>query len=207
MSSSHSRSTGFTLIELLVVVVIISISIGFVVVNFSAESEEDIVKNEIIRLQQILRFAHQQSVIRAEEYGVRFYQTGYRFMRFDEENKTWIDVDKDKLLRYRLLPSPLELNLYIEQTPIELLESAENDPKPNKLETSSADNDTTLPKQSSSFITQQADSYALKPQVFLLSSTELTPPFELSIRIPGSEIEAHLNGLPQGIYQQPASDE
>ena len=134
MPLNHSRHSGFTLIELLVVVVIISISIGLVVVNFTAPNDQEIVDEEINRLQQILRFAHQQSVIRGEEYGVRFYQTGYRFMHYDEDNNAWIDITKDKLLRYRLLPSPLEFELYIEQIPVELLESADNDPKPTKTD-------------------------------------------------------------------------
>jgi len=194
---------GFTLIELLVVIVIISLSIAVVVVNISTGGEEELAEEEIIRLQQILRFAHEQSVIRSEEYGVRFYETGYRFMRYDEETDSWIDLSKDKLLRSRNLPQPLELDLYIEQVPVEILESREDEPKPkteaeeNKLASAASDLD--LTDQNAA---QLNDTEIIKPQIFLLSSSELTPQFEVRLRIPGSVIEELLEGLPHGEYKR-----
>lgn len=200
--NSDSRS-GFTLIELLVVVVIISISIGMVVMNFSPADPDEQIDEEITRLQQLLRFAHQQSVIRAEEYGVRFYQTGYRFMRFDEEKQSWVNLQNDKLLRYRTLPSPMELNLYIEQTPIVLLASAEDDPKPKQKTTE----ETQLTYNGNIYASQSNENEnEIKPQIFLLSSSELTPQFELHIRIPGSKHEKQLEGLPEGKYIRPSAD-
>jgi len=208
MNKQHSKrynhlNQGFTLIELLVVIVIISLSIAVVVVNISTGSEEELAEEEIIRLQQILRFAHEQSVIRSEEYGLRFYETGYRFMRYDEETENWIDLTKDKLLRSRTLPRPLELDLYIEQVPVEILESREDEPEP-KTETeenrlASAASDLDLVEQNT---TPQNETEVIKPQVFLLSSSELTPQFEVRLRIPGSDIEELLEGLPQGEYKR-----
>ncbi len=201
--SSKYQYRGFTLIELLAVVVIISISISFVVVNISSGSHEELAEEEILRLQQILRFAHEQSVVRAEEYGVRFYETGYRFMRFDEENDNWANLNKDKLLRSRTLPEPLELNLYIEQTPVEILQSQDDDPEPKKT-TEESD----LSSAASNLgAASQDEVEKIKPQVFLLSSSELTPQFEIHIRIPGSEIDEHLEGLPQGEYKRVKTDE
>lgn len=207
--NSRSRKRGFTLIEILVVIVIISISIGFVVVNISTGGDEELVEDEIVRLQQILRFAHEQSVIRAEEYGVRFYETGYRFMKFDEENNDWIALNKDKLLRSRVLPEPLELNLYIEQTPVDIPESQKDDPdikageeEPSKI-TSAASNIEPVNKPE----TNKTEAEKIKPQVLLLSSSELTPQFEIRLRIPGSDIEEHLEGLPQGEYNRVIAEE
>ncbi len=197
--SRHFRNLGFTLIELLVVVVIISISVGYIVVNISTGSKEDMLEEEIIRLQQILRFAHEQSVIRAEEYGVRFYETGYRFMVFDELNETWIDVEKDKLLRSRTLPEQVDLDLYIDQTPINLLESRKNDPK--------AKNDKLATAASNIKNINQPVVDPVLPNVFLLSSSELTPAFEVRLRIPGENIEETLEGLPQGEYKRVRPDE
>ena len=194
---------GFTLIELLVVIVIISLSIAVVVVNISTGGEEELAEEEIVRLQQILSFAHEQSVIRSVEYGVRFYETGYRFMRYDEETDSWVDLSKDKLLRSRNLPQPLELDLYIEQVPVEILESRNDEPKPktedeeNRL--ASAASDLNLADQSA---TQLNETEIIKPQIFLLSSSELTPQFEVRIRIPGSDIEELLEGLPHGEYKR-----
>ena len=203
--SNHNNKlkSGFTLIELLVVIVIISLSIAVVVVNISTGGNDELAEEEIVRLQQILRFAHEQSVIRAEEYGVRFYETGYRFMRYDEETDSWLDINKDKLLRSRTLPEPLELDLYIEQVPVEIFESRKDEPvaKPeteeNKLASAASNLD--LVDQPSA---ETNETEKIKPQIFLLSSSELTPQFEVRLRIPGSDIEELLEGLPQGVYKR-----
>lgn len=194
MQVAAHRSRGFTLIEILVVIVIIAISVGVVVVNFSGDSNAEAAKLEIMRLQQRLRFAHQQSVVRAEEYGIRFYNSGYRFLRFDEDNEDWVEPRNDKILKRYLLPPPLEVELYIEQVRTSIPESFDDDPEPRQ--TNSA-----LP--SDDLLDQQE---TLKPHVFLLSSAELTPAFELIIRVPGSDIQEQLNGLPQGEYHYVSED-
>jgi len=197
---------GFTLIEILVVVVIISISIGFVVVNISIGGDEELAEEEITRLQQILRFAHEQSVIRSQEYGVRFYETGYRFLRFDEASDSWVDVNKDKLLRSRTLPEPLELDLYIEQVPVEILVSRKDEPKAKNKDKDKENNK--LASAASIERVKQTDKIApIIPHIFLLSSSELTPQFEVRIRIPGTDIEEHIEGLPQGKYKRLVADE
>jgi type II secretion system protein H len=194
-----TRQRGFTLIELLVVVVIISISIGVVIVNISTNGEEELLEEEIIRLQQILRFAHEQSVIRGEEYGVRFYKTGYRFLWFDEVNNLWTDITKDKLLRSRTLPEQFELNLYIEQTPVDILESPKDDPKvKDKKLATAASNVKNI---------NQPNKDQIKPQIYLLSSSELTPQFEVSLRIPGNDFKQSMEGLPEGKYKRVLADE
>lgn len=205
-SGLKHRAGGFTLIEILVVVVIISISIGMVVVNISGGSAEEIADEEISRLQQILRFAHEQSVVRAEEYGVRFYKTGYRFMKLNEIDDTWEDLN-DKLLRYRVLPEPLEIDLYLQQTPIDLLESAEDDPEiepeeENKLATAASNDASNIDIKTATEARKK-----IMPQVILLSSSELDQAFELYIRIPGSDIHEELQGLIQGEYHRVQEDD
>jgi len=194
--------TGFTLIEILVVIVIISISVGLVVVNFSSGGAPKKAEEEIVRLQQLLRMAHQQSVIRAEEYGVRFYKTGYRFMKYDELSKQWADIANDRLLRSRIIAEPLEIDLYIEQLSVDIPQSTDDDPEPPEDTQLS---DANINTQTTPLNT--VDSKQIKPQIFLLSSAELTPAFELRIRIPGSEIEEQLLGLPQGEYTREANEE
>jgi len=217
-----TRHQGFTLIELLVVVVIISISIGMVVAAFSSGSDEDVAEEEIIKLQQLLRFAHAQSVVRAQEYGLRFYKTGYRFMLYDEKTKLWIDLVGDKLLRSRKFPEQLELDLYIDQLSVDLLDSVDDDPQIEEEEEESAlagplssssgkasrQTLNTTTNTVSSFSNQQnPNAVVIKPQVFLLSSSELEPAFELILRVPGSEVEERLRGLPQGEYTRKDPDE
>ena len=198
--TTPSKARGFTLIEILVVIVILSIGVGVVAVNFSAGSLDKKAEEEVIRLQQLLRFAHQQSVVRAEEYGIRFYTTGYRFMKYDEENQQWSDIQRDRLLRSRNLAEPLELNLYIDQLSVDIPDSTDDDPKPDKKQ--NAAEESTQRRTISS-----TDADTVRPHVFMLSSAELTPPFELLIRVPGSDIEEQLQGLPQGEYIRVADED
>ncbi len=162
--------------------------IGLTVVSFSPGGTRELAQDEMTRLQNLLRFAHEQSVIRAQEYGLRFYETGYRFMQYDETTRQWNDIEGDRLLYARQLPEPLELNLYIEQLPVELLHSAADEPEPE------------LDKQDELEVNTEQQN--IKPQVFLLSSGELTPAFEISLRIPGSDINELLQGRPEGVYER-----
>ncbi|HED33514.1 MAG TPA: type II secretion system protein GspH [Gammaproteobacteria bacterium] len=215
------RDQGFTLIELLVVVVIVSISISIVVMKISGGSEEDLAENEIQKLQQLLRFAHTQSVVRSQEYGLRFYKTGYRFMIYDENTKLWVDLNTDKLLRARSFPEPLELDLYINQLSVDLLDSSKDDPKVEEKEEEEEESELAGPLSTQKNKTvntatgafsirpnaQNSNTVVIKPQVFLLSSSELEPQFELRLRVPGSDIEEYLYALPQGEYTRKAPDE
>lgn len=197
----YSHLRGFTLIELLVVIVIISISISLIVVNFSAGGEKELVEKEILRMQQLLRFAHQQSVIRAEEYGIRFYKTGYRFLQYNELEKNWSSINNDKLLRSRTFPEELELDLYIDQLSVDILDSPKDEVDRELALDSKDKNDNNAAN------TSLVEEKQIKPQIFLLSSSELVPPFNVRLRIPGSDIEEHLYGLPQGEFSRTLENE
>lgn len=171
------HASGFTLLELLIVAVIISVTASLFVISVSFNSPEDDLKEETRRLYSLLKFAHDQSIIRSEEYGLRFNQQGYRFMTLDEDEK-WIDVVEDRHLRERRLPENMRIELIIEKTEVEL-----NDYEDENDLVSSEDEE--IRKK-------------IKPQVFLLSSSELTPEFVTRFRFAGIdksfEIQANLNG-------------
>ena len=169
-------ANGFTLFELLVVIAIISISFAvFMTINFSFGSAEDRIRKEANRLHLLASFAHEQSVIRAEEYGLRFHQHGYKFMQYLIEEDRWIDID-DKILSAKQLPDELELELAIEQVDIIL------DDKPAATDNSDPE-------------------IKIKPQVFLLSSGETTPDFIARMSIPGIDISFEVHGTTDGKYE------
>ncbi len=206
LHSNRPHNKGFTLIEILVVVVIISISVGAMMVNISFGGDEKAAEEEILRLQQLLRFAQEQSIIRSQEYGIRFYETGYRFLTLNEDRDIWEDITTDRLLRSREIPSPLELELYVEDIPVDLLVSRDEEPQPEEdqeeeekesLLNSAASN---LRLANEAIPKPKID--AIKPQVYILSSSELSPPFQVRIRVPGSEIEEQLDGLVEGQYKR-----
>lgn len=191
---------GFTLIEILVVIVILSITISVVIVNFAPDSADDIAEEEISRLHTLLAFAHEQAVIRGREYGIRFYKSGYRFMFYDDGDEKWSDIPNDRLLVSRQFDESLELDLYIDQLPVEILDSQDDDPvieEENKLASAA----------SLAYADSGSEQKKIRPQVFLLSSSEITPQFDLRLRVPGTDIEKNLQGLADGRFIQGNEDE
>ncbi|MDH5484896.1 MAG: type II secretion system minor pseudopilin GspH [Gammaproteobacteria bacterium] len=174
--------TGFTLIELLVVVVIISLSAGMMLINISFSDPEDAIEKEARRLHALLQFSHQQAIIRGEEYGLRFYQQAYAFMIFDEETQLWQNADSQKHFSFHELPEDMQLDLLIEGTNVVLNTEREKKRSPGSQQENN----------------ENTDTKKIKPQVFLLSSGELSPEFVLNLRIPGVdthyELHAHGNG-------------
>ncbi|MDH5472235.1 MAG: type II secretion system minor pseudopilin GspH [Gammaproteobacteria bacterium] len=167
--------SGFTLFELLVVIAIISVSFAvFLTINFSFGVPEDNIRKEANRLHLLLSFAHEQSVIRAEEYGVRFSPHSYSFMQYEAEADNWTELD-DKVLTTKQLANDMELALSIEQVEIVL------DDAPVATD-----------------IDQPEDK--IKPQIFLLSSGETTPDFIARIGIPGIDTSYEVHGTIDGKY-------
>jgi general secretion pathway protein H len=168
------QQQGFTLIELLVVVSIIAIAFStFIMLGFSFSNPEDALRKEAQRMQARLQFAHEQGVMRGEDYGLRLNETGYRLMRRDSEK--WVDIDNDKLLLQHILPDNMRLQLELEGINAVLTESDDDIKKDPKKE--------------------------IKPQVFLLSSGEASPDFEIRIRISGSELSKAVHGDINGLYE------
>jgi general secretion pathway protein H len=171
---THQR--GFTLIELLVVVSIIAIAFSaFIMLGFSFSNPADALRTEILRLQARLEFAHEQGVMRGEDYGVRFNSQSYRMMRLEKDK--WVDIDNDKLLTPHTLPENMQLNLELEGI--------------NAVVTKSDDETKNDPEKE------------IKPQVFLLSSGETSPDFEVRIRISGSDLNKAIHGDINGQYTLP----
>lgn len=199
IAAPHSR--GFTLIELLVVIFIASLTAGLLVINISFDTIEDQLKEEAQRLHALLNFAHEQSIIRAEEYGVRFHQTGYRFMILEDD--LWIDLSTDRHLVSHELKNDMEIELFIEDIDVtlndaddeaELIRQQEEILK-NKKDNSIIDTD------------KKEEENLIKPQIFLLSSGELSPAFSCRIRIPGQDISAEVQGTINGDYELAKDDE
>ena len=111
--------------------------------------------------------------MRGEDYGLRLNETGYRLMRRDTEK--WIDIDNDKLLLPHTLPDNMRLQLELEGINAVLIESDDDIKKDPEKE--------------------------IKPQVYLLSSGETSPDFDVRIRISGSELSKAVHGDINGQYE------
>jgi len=154
-----TRIRGFTLIEILVVLVIISIITAVAVLSLGSLGGNSAVKHAAEQLADLTDLAAQQAIMRGQQYGLRIAPHGYAFLLFD--GHTWTPVQDDELLRARRIDSSVTLSLQLEGTPISLPA------------------DTTQQAESDS---GNADSQkqALKPQIMLLSSGEITP-FKITV--------------------------
>ncbi|HEY9049912.1 MAG TPA: type II secretion system minor pseudopilin GspH [Gammaproteobacteria bacterium] len=185
LRAPFTRKNGFTLIELLVVISIISIAFTVLItLTYSFSNPTDAIKQEAQRLQQLLIFAQEQSVIRGEEYGLRLNESRYRFMRFEEEK--WIDIAGDNLLYPRQLPDNMRLVLLIEKLDV-VLDEEDEQPVVNQDNADNPENQ-------------------IKPQVFLLSSGEVTPDFSIRVRLAGFDPFYEIIGNANGEIKLQASE-
>ena len=188
-----------------VVVFIISLMSGLLVINISFGSYEDKIEEETSRLQTILRFAHEQSIIQSVEYGLRFHQTGYRFMTLEDDH--WIDLSSDRHLTAREFENDMQLELVIEEVEVSI-NTANQETELIKdqaaAEKAILEIDPDTSENISSFDDQEQ---TIKPQIFLLSSGELSPDFSVRIRIPGEHISFEIQASINGEYKIIKSDD
>jgi general secretion pathway protein H len=137
------QHAGFTLLELMVVLVLIGIIFSFAMLSLGGDDVAELMEQETRRLVTLLDMASDEAVLRGEELAVHFTDAGYSFMALQQDG--WNELVGDPLLKPRVLPAGIDLQLEIEEEPPLLGESeAEDDDRP-------------------------------VPQVYILSSGEMTP--------------------------------
>jgi len=151
--STVRRSAGFTLLELMVVLVLIGIIFTFAMLSLGGDDYAERMEQESHRMTTLLELASDEAVLRGEELAVLFREDGYEFLVLNEDR--WQATDEDGLLKAYTLPADVELRLEIEGEPPILTASAAEDDDADKED--------------------QDEEEQLEPQVFILSSGEMTP--------------------------------
>lgn len=177
-----SRAHGFTLLELLIVIVIVAILFSFATLTIRSSSPEDLIKEEAYRLDRLIQLVLEEAVLKNTEYGLEFKTNSYRFLTYTDDH--WQAVSDDKLLRKRELPEEMEIELIIEQTDIIIGSEAE---------ATDEDGDKTEQEK-------------VKPQVFLLSSEEITPEFSARFSLHGIETSYIVSGSIDGKHEAKLGD-
>jgi general secretion pathway protein H len=175
---------GFTLLELLVVIVIVSILFTFTTLAIRSSSPEDLIQTEAQRLDRLLQLAQEEAILKGEQFGLEFKPDGYRFMRYVDY--VWQPMENDRQLRQRKLPLDMKIEVEIEQVEI-LLETDK--------QTSQSDDSN-----------EEKDKEKIKPQVFLLSSGEITPEFSARFVIPGIETSYIVSANAEGEHKAEISE-
>ena len=174
---SKRQDKGFSLLELLVVIVIISILFTFTTLAIRGTSPEELIQTEAKRLDRLVQLALEEAILKGQEYGLEFKPDSYRFLLYFEN--TWQPLENDDLLRQRQLPENMELELEIEQIDVLVAEDSAND---------------------------EDDEEKPDPQVFLLSSGEITPEFSVRLLMPGVETSYIVSGTVNGEHKAEISD-
>lgn len=185
----YKQQNGFTLLELLVVIVIVSILFTYTTLAIRSDSPEDLIKEEAYRLERLVQLALEETILRGEEYGIEIYVDGYRFLHLYEGQ--WQPLTDDKILHERKLAHEIELEMHMEESQISI--DTALDPLSNK----EADLDDTPEDEKKA---------KAKPHIYLLSSGEIDPEFDIRFYILGTETSYIVKGLFDGTLKTEVSD-
>ena len=179
ISSHKRRQHGFSLLELLVVVVIVAILFTFTTLAIRGTSPEELLQTEAQRLDRLLQLALEEAILRGVEHGLVFTPNSYRFMYYAEN--AWQSLEADRLLHERQLPGEMEFELEIEQIDVVIEEAEDSDD-------------------------EEDEERRTRPQVFLLSSGEITPEFSVRLVMPGVAASYIVSGSANGEHKAELSD-
>ena len=172
-------------------VVIVAILFTYTTLAIRSDTPEDLIRTEALRLQRLVQLALDEAILRGEEYGLEVKLDGYRFLRFNQNQ--WQPLETDKQLRPRELPYDMEMEMRLEDTEI-VIDPGNDSMSEQILNLDGEDGDGEKKKRRA------------KPQIYLLSSGEITPEFEIRLFILGVEASFIVNGRFDGAVTMKASE-
>ena len=178
--TSKQSQNGFTLLEVILVLALIGLIMATVRYTVFSKNVEQEIEKEVQRLQVVFNMASDYAVINQYEMGLRVDEEkqSYEFVKLDD-NERWTPLEHSKHFALRELPVGVTLNLSLEGLPWQQDESLFD----AKIfdEELSVSNDRVE-------IGEEEDKVPPPPQIFILSSGEITP-FELKIEYEAQESE------------------
>ncbi len=151
-----SKQLGFTLLEIMIVVVIVGL-LASVVAPMVSKSTDDLLKEQADRFIALVKLAQDEAILQSRQLGLKMDAEGYSFLQQQDDSEDWIFFSEGPF-RERKLSSGTKTSLYLDGV------------------------DVSLAKNNDDFVFKEEDEKKkLKPQVFILSSGEMTPfEYELS---------------------------
>lgn len=158
---------GFTLLEVMLVLVIMGLLAGTVVFNISGQSGQDRLKQQVQRFQVVFSMASDYAVLNQQQLGLYVDEdkNQYSFVVLDEE-QNWQLISGDKTFEAHALPDEFSFELELNDLPWDTDESLFNESSID-AELSFSDDEIC--------IGDEEEKKLPPPQVFLLSSGDITP--------------------------------
>jgi general secretion pathway protein H len=162
-----AKHAGFTLIEVMVVLLIMGLATGAVMLNYSGESGQDLLKKQTQRLQVVFNMASDYAVLNQRQLGLRVEDkdNNYYFMYLDEEQE-WQKLELDTTFGKHQLPERFSLELSLTDLPWEIEES---------LFSSGVFDEELSVSSDGVEIGNEEEKKLDPPQIFIFSSGEITP--------------------------------
>ncbi|MCK5917663.1 MAG: type II secretion system minor pseudopilin GspH [Cocleimonas sp.] len=144
--STRAQHAGFTLIEIMVVVVIVAV-ISSAVVPMMTKTTDDLLSEQADRFVALVNLAQNESILQSRQLGLQIDAQGYSFLQREDNSNNWVPFSEGPF-RQRKLSAGTKTSIYMDDVDISSLTKEEVDEEGNKK---------------------------IKPQVFILSSGEMTP--------------------------------
>ena len=119
--TNSARQNGFTLLELMVTLTLIGIIATFAVLSVRRSDNEQLA-TEAQRLTALLELTRQEALLRSEQRGVHFTESGYTLLTLDDKGG-WQPPEDSTLLQEYQLPSELHLKLWVDERPVNFKET------------------------------------------------------------------------------------
>lgn len=159
-----ANTRGFTLLEVMLVLLLVGILASAVVINFSGNSPEQRLQKETLRFSEVFQFIADAAQLRQQEWGLVVTPEQYAFVYYSADGWQW--AQQPAAAKTYKLPDGITLALELEGLPgaeQSLLSQLD-------WQTAAEDSDD-----------ETATAAPPLPQVFLLSSGEISP-FRLSFK-------------------------
>ena len=189
--TSAGISRGFTLLEVLVWMAVAAVAISFVTLSVGSGSRPDQLKSDAEKLTGMIQLALEESVLTSRPMGLRFVQeygatdieTSYEWSVFEQGK--WQPLTDDSFFSDQQFFVGTEVEMRFEGRAADLAEG--NPIKKNKDgEKGKAARDDKDP------------ALQYKPDIFFLHSGEITPAFEIDLRVEVLTEQYQIAGNPVG---------
>lgn len=127
---------AFTLLELMVVIVIIGIVLTFTTLSIGDGGKQQALRHEAERFTALLQLACDEAVLQGRDLGVSLSATQYQFWQLNGQE--WQVLD-DEMLRMRVMPMGMQLQLDMDGENADLPQTLEKISQPTLLLLSSGE--------------------------------------------------------------------